>query len=63
VTASARLEREERPSELTCWAEKASELLLEIREHLAVKPSTSDKMLIQKIEYFLLNDSLPPKVN
>lgn len=41
-----------------CWAEKASELFLEIRESIGPKHP-----LYKRLDYFLTHDELPPKDN
>lgn len=47
-----------------CWAQIASEFLLELREHLQTLPKTvSTDQMISRIDYFLLNDKLPPRSN
>lgn len=46
------------------WAHIATDFLLEIKEHIEALPkSVSNASLVARIDYFLLHDKLPPKVN
>lgn len=47
-----------------CWAQVASEFILEIREHLQTLPETvATTQMIAKIDHFLLHDKLPLRSN
>lgn len=46
-----------------CWAQIATEFLMEIREHLNEDKTQSSKQLVSRIDYFLMNDKLPPLSN
>ena len=44
-----------------CWAQIATEFLMEIREHLITQPkSVSNDQMIKRVDHFLEHDKLPP---
>lgn len=66
MSKSAKLESQTRTTAMDdyrCWAQIATEFLIEIREHLNENKTQSSKQLVSRIDYFLMHDKLPPLSN
>lgn len=66
MTKSAKLENKPiqgAMDDYRCWAQIATEFLMEIKEHLEADQTVSAKQMVARIDHFLLHDKLPPRSN
>lgn len=63
MPAAAKLQPTTKTSDMRSWAQRAEELLMEVREHIkAEKPTLSNETVCQKIDHFLLTGEHNPNL-
>lgn len=63
MPTAAKLQSVTKTSDMRSWAQRAEELLMEIREHIeAEKPTVTNATLIRKIDHFLLTGEHNPNL-